>query len=587
MPTITDLTGTTWQINKVPDLTGFTTNIEYNVSFTVEGYLTSGPDDCISIMFSSSSIQYYLNSSTYKQAYSTSQSWDAGLELITFTGGTDVTNSALIEWLSDNATQSAVLVADSYSTNHYKASVSNISNAYTDTNSNTYAAVTFDDSTTTSSVYIDLLCHPALSTSLPQYFTINSIRIRIKVSSTNAASSAIRAILKQSSSSGTNAVTSSFTPSSDVQTAVIYSLVSSSSTSSSGWLNGGKVFSKENDGFSWGARIYLNQEDSSSPSVTNIYGAEFIVNYTEVPQYTITQTLSGSGVLNPSGTQSIYENESYSVTITPTVKSNTVTVTNNGTDVTSQLLVTYDTSSSSYATAPLGSYTLVSGSFSGSGESYFSGLVGKDKDATVTTSNYYSSSNGTSVIFTYDIPFSTLNIPTGSAIVAVNCFVSGHPENTSNNSEYMCVQIVDNALSKVFSEEYNFKSSGTTSNTIYELKASTIPTLSELEGLKLKCTLGYYGGALNGASWEVYYLPPGGQLTVAYYTYSFIVTGNTVLAVTISGASGKIMIKKNGVWTEYSSMYRKSNGSWELVSPSSWSTYLNNLSKIKIIESTR
>lgn len=575
MATITDLTGTTWQFKNSPDLTRFTTETTYNVSF-----ISYSNTDYTSIRFSSSYIRYDRVSGGYNAAY-TSNNWsDSTYKLITITGGTDVTNSTLIEWLSANATQSIVLVADSYDCNNQTSSttISNVSNIYTDTSSNTYATVTFNSSTT-SETYFDLKCYPSLSASLPQRFTVNSIRIRLKASSTNAASNAVKAILKTSSGSGTQTSTSSFIPSSDVQTATIITQVSSSSI----WVDSGHVFVKgsASDNFCWGIRIYLNTEDSSSPSITNIYGAEFIVNYTEVQQYTVTQTLSGSGTLDPSGTQSVYENDTYSVTITPTVKSDTVTVTNNGTDVTSQLLVTYDTSSSSYVTAPLGSYTLVSGS--SNGDSYFSGLVGKDKNATATTSNYYASDyNG--AIFTYDIPFSSLNIPTGSVIVAVNCFVSGHPESLTNTNEYMCIQMVDSALSKVFSEEYNFKSSGTTSNTIYELKASTIPTLSELEGLKLKCTLGYYGGALNGASWEVYYLPPGSQLTVAYYTYSFIVTGNTVLAVTISGASSKIMIKKNGVWTECSSMYRKSNGSWELVSPSSWSTYLSNLSKIRLID---
>ena len=578
MATITNLTGTTWQIKNSPDLTRFTTETTYNVSF-----ISYSNKDYISIRISSNNILYDLASGGYNAPYaSTTNSWsDDSYKLVTITGGTDAANSTLIEWLSANATQSIVLVADSYYCNNQTSSttISNISNAYTDTNSNTYATVTFNSDTTTET-YFDLKCYPSLSASLPQRFTVNSIRIRLKASSTNAASKVVRATLQRTGGSGTQTSSSSFTPSSDVQTATIITQVSSSST----WVDSGHVFVKgsASDGFCWGIRIYINAEDSSSPSITNIYGAEFIVNYTEVQQYTITQTLSGSGTLNPSGTQNKYENELYSVTITPTVKSDTVTVTNNGTDVTSQLLVTYDTSSSSYVTAPLGSYTLVSGS--SNGDSYFSGLVGKDKDATTTSSNYYSSSSTTTAIFTYNIPFSSLNIPTGSVIVAVNCFVSGHPESTSNASEYMCIQMVDSALSKVFSEEYNFKSSGTTSNTIYELKASTIPTLSELEGLKLKCTLGYYGGALNGASWEVYYLPPGSQLTVAYYTYSFIVTGNTVLAVTISGPTSKIMIKKNGVWTECSSMYRKSNGSWELVSPSSWSTYLSNLSKIRLID---
>jgi hypothetical protein len=79
---------------------------------------------------------------------------------------------------------------------------------------------------------------------------------------------------------------------------------------------------------------------------------------------------------------------------------------------------------------------LVSGGFNGQGASYFQGLVGKGIDNTKTTSNYYSSGNGTIAVFTYDMSFT--DIPSNATITRVYCEVNGHAESTSNNNEYMC-----------------------------------------------------------------------------------------------------------------------------------------------------
>ena len=118
----------------------------------------------------------------------------------------------------------------------------------------------------------------------------------------------------------------------------------------------------------------------------------------------------------------------------------------------------------------LGSYTLVSGGFNGSGATYFQGLVGKGHTNTATTSNYYSSGNGTIAVFTYDIPF---EVPEDAVVTSLYVMVNGHAESTSQSSEYMCAQIISG--NTALSSELNFKSIGT-SNSTQTITATTLPT---------------------------------------------------------------------------------------------------------------
>ena len=175
-----------------------------------------------------------------------------------------------------------------------------------------------------------------------------------------------------------------------------------------------------------------------------------------------------------------------------------IIVEDNGVDVTEQLTDGININRSENTV--LGTYTLVSGGFNSGGANYFQGIVGKGVDASQTTSNYYSNGSGNITVFTYNLGFS---IPQGSTITNLYCQVNGHPESTSNSSEYMCVQLRSGNVE--LSSEYNFKSSNTTNNTTYTLTASTIPTSSQLENLVLYCRLGYYGGAINGATCYVEY----------------------------------------------------------------------------------
>lgn len=191
----------------------------------------------------------------------------------------------------------------------------------------------------------------------------------------------------------------------------------------------------------------------------------------------------------------------------------------------------------SASTTVLGTYTLVSGSFNGQGASYFSGLVGKGVDGSKTTSNYYSNGSGNIVIFTYNLSFS--DIPQAATITSLTCQVNGHAESTSQNNEYMCVQLYCNDAA--ISDETNFKSLGT-SNTTTTLTATTLPTMANLSTLKLRCRLGYYGGAINGATATLEYSVNGTAYTVtATSTY----TGATVSPATqevMNGESAVVQI---------------------------------------------
>ena len=308
-------------------------------------------------------------------------------------------------------------------------------------------------------------------------------------------------------------------------------------------------------------RIGGTGSSSTSSKYIYIYGTDITITYVTESR-TVTTTLTGSGTIDPSGTQTMYDEDEYNLVIEPTNASDEVTATKNGTAIT----LTKHTGGTQEESNVLGNYTLVSGSFN-SGESYFQGLVGKGHDNTQTTSNYYSGGSGVIVVFTYDVPF--VRIPDDATINSLYMLVNGHAESTSQSSEYMCARLISGSTN--LSDELNFKSVGT-SNSTQTVTANVTPTVAQLENLKVQCRLGYYGGAINGATVYLEY-----EVSGVYYTYETTISGDMTIAVTIGGGSTKkIYVKVNGVWTEYSKIYRKINGSWvEQSDFSSLYTYLN------------
>lgn len=273
--------------------------------------------------------------------------------------------------------------------------------------------------------------------------------------------------------------------------------------------------------------VYVRRSNRNTTGYFYCYGAEIDVDYTIPNPRTVTTTLTGNGTIDPSGTQTMYDGDEYNLVVEPTNASDEVSATKNGTAIT----LTKHTGGETTVSNVLGEYTLVSGGFN-SGESWFEGIVGNGYDTNdTTTSNYYSSSSSVRAVFRYDVSFS--GIPDDAEIESLYMMVNGHAESTSNSNEYMCVQLVSGNTD--LSEQLNFKSIGT-SNSTQTVTANVTPTVAQLENLAIECTLGYYGGAINGATVFLTYSVSG-----VYYTYSTTISGDMTIAVTI-GSSAPVSV---------------------------------------------
>lgn len=426
-----------------------------------------------------------------------------------------------------------------YLSNSSYLSVSNAANMYNDTDNDTYATVT-NSQTGTSSYYIYIRGFDF--DSIPSAAVVSSFTVKFKVRESGVTTStSYRPYL----CNNTTTITGTASMPSTTATTITFTGVTATWDTIKGY------------GDNFGIRINCRRSSRNTTAYLYIYGAEIEVEYTVPNPRTITTTLSGDGAISPSGSNTYYDGDDFELTITPTDKSAEVSVTKDGADVTSQLVAHY---AGGTEEAVLGSYTLVSGSFNGQGASYFSGLVGNGADAATTSTNYYSGGSGTIAVFTYDMGFS---LPSNATVERVWCEVSGHAESTSNSSEYMCAMLISGSTE--LTDELNFKDVGT-SNTVQTLECETLPTVAQLASMKLQCRLGYYGGAINGATAYVTYSVPasGGP---EYYTLSFTVSGNSTIAVVIGGSSGpELYVKQGSSWVKVSAAYVKSGGSWQQVS---------------------
>lgn len=408
-------------------------------------------------------------------------------------------------------------------------SVSNASNMYDNTDSTNYATVT-NSRTSTTSYYIYI--RGFNFDDIPYNAVVSDFTVRVKCNYSGGYSQAMYLYDGTSTSMGSSSSISSTVATHDFTCNYNWSDVVAS-------------------GSDFGIRINCRRSSRNTTSYVYIYGAEIEVTYTIPNPRTVTTTLTGSGAIDPSGTQTMYDGDEFELIIAPTNASDTVTAKRNGSDITSQL--EYHSGGETTETNVLGEYTLISGGFN-SGESWFQGIVGHGYDTTsTTTSNYYSSGSSTRAVFQYDVSF--MGIPDNANITSLYMMANGHAESTSNSSEYMCVQLKSGNTE--LSEQFNFKSVGT-SNSTQTIYASTMPTPTQLESLVVECTLGYYGGAINGVTVFLTY-----EVSGVYYTYATTISGDMTIAVVIGGGTTtKIYVKVNGTWVEFSKGYKKVNGAW-------------------------
>lgn len=161
----------------------------------------------------------------------------------------------------------------------------------------------------------------------------------------------------------------------------------------------------------------------------------------------------------------------------------------------------------SYPTA----YT-TSGSINGT---RYKNAVGKGADTSAVSGNDYSNGGSSSTAhIDYDFEF---DIPDDAEIVSVACQVKGHAENTSRSTANLQLYAGSTAKGSVS------KFTSTSAQTV-TLTTGTW-TRAEVDNLKLRFTIGYYGGLVNGAT-----------VTITYQyddvTYTITVSNSTSANVT-------------------------------------------------------
>ena len=241
----------------------------------------------------------------------------------------------------------------------------------------------------------------------------------------------------------------------------------------------------------------------------------------------ITSTLvSGDGTISPSGTTVSYEGNEYELTITPTDKTDPVTLVRDGVDISSQLVA--HGSGATLTLAPESATT--SGIQSGS--SYAQYAVGHTADNPYSSSNNMYASQYSTGYAAYAFDFS--DIPNNATIenIEVDCY--GHRESSTISSTYVSQCVLYNGNTAI-SDEVDFPS---TSNSLITVIPTTMPTRAQLDNIRLRHYVGYYGGLVLGISFKITYSTGSGN--VDHYTYSFTVGSvGTLLEVTI-GQTGPI-----------------------------------------------
>lgn len=398
-------------------------------------------------------------------------------------------------------------------------SVSNENNMYDDTDSDTYATVT-NGQTGTTTYYIYL--RGFNFGDLPSGAIVNSFTVKLRARE-----------------SGIN-TSSSYSPKLCHGTRQITSTCSAITTTV-------QTFTFTNVGADWedivgygsdfGIRINCRRASRNSTGYMYIYGAEIEVDYTIPIHHTVEIQNSTSAVVTASDTNPF---EGDNVIISADTISG-LTIKDNGVDVTSQFVQGGSDTVTSYPV----SYS-TSGSISGTRYQQCIG-VGVD-GSSVSGNDYASGGSGSTAHIDYSFDFDS--IPSGASIQSVSVRVKGHCESTSQSSEVATLQLYSGSTAKGSESEFT-----STSDQTITMTTGTW-TRAELQNAVLRFTIGYYGGAVSGVTWQVTYEVEG-----YIYTITSIVE-NHVIVVTSGGSTQILYFKISGTYVAASKVYKKANGSW-------------------------
>lgn len=463
------------------------------------------------------------------------------------------------------ATATVRLVPSSYTlSNTSYLTISNASNMYTNVDSTTYAQITHNRASTTAYY---LYIHNFNFSAIPADAEVTSFTVKIRaLESGLSTSSSYRMSLYNNTTSISN-------------TTATASLSTSATTFT--FPNGSLTWATlKGYGNNFRIRVPLRRNSQNTSGYVRVYGAEIEVTYTIEEPRTITTSLTGDGTIEPSGSNIYYDDEEFTLVITPTNSDDTVTATKDGVDITSQL--ERHSGQETETQVPTEEFTT---GFSQSGANFYQsssvtstswleyaiGYSAESPYSTSNTSNTYVKPEGSTGWINYHFDFS--EIPSNATIQSVSVKVYGARENATVDSTHVArFQCYSGNTAKGTLQ--NFTS---TSNGLVTVSDVGTWTATELHDAQLRFEMGYYGGRMLGITWTVVYTAQD------HYTYSMTVSADAVIAVAIISSGAKIYVKQNGSWVLKGTIYQKSSGTWRAISASDISTVLPQGTNVEII----
>lgn len=424
-----------------------------------------------------------------------------------------------------------------YLSNSSYLRVADVDNMYDNTDSTTHGTFTHNRNSTSNTYYAYL--RGFNFDDVPSNATVTGFTIKLKASATGHTTSTSSSY-QMSLSNGTTQIGNTYA-SGRLSTSVQIFTFSVGSLDWNDLVNYGSNFS---------IRIPLRRASSGTADVVSVYGAEIEVTYTIPNPRTLNVSSSGSGTVTPSGSSTVYDGDEVEVVISPTNKSDTVTATHNGTDVTSQLVAHGAGSTKTFTANDVQLTDIQSGS---QYAEYAIGYTAEDPHSS--TSNMYASSTGHA-----DYSFDFSSIPANAVIEDIEVRCHGHRESATIDSTHIS-RVTLYRGSTAISDDEEFQSQSSTTVT---LVPTDMPTRAELDDVVVRHLVGYYGGLVTGISFVVTYSTGSG---LDHYTYTFTVSGDATIAVSIGG-QGEVntaYIKIDDVWKNVQ-VSEKPNGSWQQIS---------------------
>lgn len=400
-------------------------------------------------------------------------------------------------------------------------SISNASNMYANTDSDSYATVT-NSRTSTTSYYIYL--RGFNFDDIPDGAIVNSFTVKLKARESGVSTSTS---YKPYLANGTSTINGSC----DVITTTVSTHTFTGLSADWDTIKG--------YGSNFGIRINCRRASRNTTAYMYLYGAEILVDYTMPVYYDVTISNSTSATVTATDTHPL---EGTDVEIRTNTLSG-ITVKDNGADVTSQFVQKTDTGS--YEVEGVGSYGF---SLNSSGY-YQSDNKGVDKTAAVsrvhfslpteatitfTFINYAEESYDFGVFGNIDTALNTNYYPAGSggATISDSSYKLACNTSTYNKSSTQTLTYSMSAGEHYIDVKYSKDDASAANNDTLQFKVAI---------------------TLNGTA-PTYYS----------YTITNIVADHTIVVTASGGEVNTAYLKVNGVWKELS-VWKKVNGSWQTV----------------------